>query len=150
MLKKFDIPSGDEESQRGHLALSRKPPQAPHSTASSQYLQQQQVNSDDKHTAYSVDSGFPSSSKNFSCPLQSSRAGSTTKQPINLEVERLNTEIIKAENMFAEGQQHQDNLFGLEFFDPQQNQCDVRDLSIEKMFCWPKAKQLQEDKSKSI
>ena len=154
LLKKFDIPSGDEDSQRGHLALSRKPPQAPHSTASSQYLQQQQqqqVNSDDKHTVYSVDSGFSSSSTNFSRPLQSSRAGSaTTKQPINLEVERLNTEIINAGLKAKHIQQQQDHLFGLEFFDPQQNLSDVRDLSIEKLFGWPKAKQLQEDKSKSI
>lgn len=45
----------------------------------------------------------------------------------------LNSELDPSEKSY---QEKITRLFGLEFFDPQQNMADVRDISIEKIFGW--------------
>ncbi|RNA32342.1 hypothetical protein BpHYR1_048090 [Brachionus plicatilis] len=136
------------------------------------------IQSDDKHTIYSGDSGFVSSSNNYNMNLRNQQIA---KRPINMAVEQLNKEVMNAAKNknpvdllnFLNGEMNEEEyrrrlslitnqsdstltneqlskLFGLEFYDSN-NLSDVRDSSIEKIIGWSilQAKMEKETKSKS-
>lgn len=135
--------------------------------------------SDDKHTIYSGDSGFVSSSNNYNMNLRNQQIA---KRPINIAVEQLSKEVFNAAKNknsidllnFLNGEINDEEyrrrlslitnqsdssltltsdqiskLFGLEFYDSN-NLSDVRDSSIEKLIEWSILQaKAEKEKSKS-
>ncbi|CAF0887195.1 unnamed protein product [Brachionus calyciflorus] len=128
------------------------------------------LQTDDKNTIYSGDSGFISSSNNYNMNLRNQQL----KKPINLAVEQLNKEIMNAASRpnalqneilnLLNGDINEEEckrrlslisnqsdsftneqiskLFGLEFYDSN-NYSEIRDLSIEKIIGWTLQQQQQ-------
>lgn len=159
VLKRFGLNPMDELIETNSVNSKRKPPishpSAPPSFTSSSLVSSsqnmfQQLICDDKHTVYSSDSGFVSSSNNFNMNYRNKQSNirnedqeGAAKSSLNSDVDEYKRRLSSASTLlsdYSSGKlslepEQLSMLFGLEFFDSR-NLTDVRDSSIEKLIGW--------------